>query len=47
MIWVTDEVALTAGQPLDDRTWLVAAQEIEPTDESWYVRATALCALVP
>ncbi len=46
MIWVTDGIALTASQPLDDGAWLAAAQEIVPTEESWFIRASAVCAAV-
>jgi hypothetical protein len=39
-------VVLTASQPLDDRTWLAAAREVNPTDESWVLQAKAVCAAV-
>ncbi|MBD0337669.1 MAG: collagen-like protein [Thermoleophilia bacterium] len=46
MIWVTERVILTASQPLDDHTWLAAARELDPTDEDWFVRVTAICGSV-
>jgi hypothetical protein len=46
MIWVTDGVTLTASQPLDDGAWLAAAQEVTPTEESWFIRGSAVCAAV-
>lgn len=38
-------VALTTSDSLGDRSWIAAAQELVPTDEEWYVHATAICAI--
>jgi hypothetical protein len=38
-------VALTTSDSLGDRAWIAAAHEIVPTDEEWYVHATAICAV--
>lgn len=44
MIWITRNVALTASHPIDEDSWLAAAQEITPTDEDWFLRVNAICA---
>lgn len=44
MIFVPDGLVLTASHPLDDTAWLAAARESTPTDDSWFLRATAICA---
>lgn len=47
MISVPAGVALTASQPVDDNTWVVAAREVDPTDTEWFLRATISCAGLP
>jgi len=46
MVHPSTAVALTANDPVDERTWVVAAQELEPTDEPWMLRARAFCIAV-
>ena len=46
MIWMEDGVALVASHPHDDTTWLAAAREVVPTEKSWFLRASAICAAV-
>ena len=47
MIYSVAGVALTANQPVDERTWVAAAREINPTDVDWGLQAKAVCAAVP
>jgi hypothetical protein len=44
MIAIPRGVVLTASHPFDEDTWLAAAQEVEPTEVEWFVRAVAICA---
>jgi hypothetical protein len=46
MIWTPDGLVLTASHPLEDGAWLAAARELVPTNESWFLRANAICAAV-
>ena len=39
-------VALSANDPVDERTWVVSAHEVVPTDESWFLRVRAFCVSV-
>jgi hypothetical protein len=32
---------------VSDTTWVVAAREVEPTDEEWFLSVRAICAQVP
>lgn len=47
MISIPREVALTASHPLDEDSWLAAAQEIAATETEWFLRASAVCAATP
>lgn len=47
MIFVPDGIALTASHPFDDTGWLAAAHETVPTEQEWFLRANAVCAVVP
>jgi hypothetical protein len=47
MIFVADGVAVIASHPYDDTVWLAAAHEIVPTEQDWFLRANAVCAVVP
>jgi hypothetical protein len=44
MIFVPAGLVLTANHPLDDRTWLGVARELQPTDAEWFLRVNAICA---
>lgn len=46
-IWSPTHVALTANDPVDDRTWVVKARETEPKDEEWFLEVRAFCAAIP
>jgi hypothetical protein len=43
MIFVPAGLVLTANHPLDDRTWLGVARELQPTDAEWFLRVNAIC----
>jgi hypothetical protein len=47
MIFVPEGVALTASQPLDDRSWLAKAREVNATDVGWFLRVHIICAAAP
>ena len=47
MISIPRGVVLTASHPIDDNTWLAAAQEVVPTDVEWFLRIDAFCAHTP
>jgi hypothetical protein len=44
MISIPGDVVLTANHPVDDDTWVAAAQEVEATDVEWFLRVNAVCA---
>ena len=47
MISIPRGVVLTASHPLDEDTWLAAAQEVTPTDVEWFLRVDVVCAAAP
>ena len=46
MIWIPRGVALTANQAVDEDTWVAKAQEVTPTEESWFLNVTVVCGSV-
>jgi hypothetical protein len=47
MAWTPGHVALLVSQPVSDTLWYVAARELQPSDEEWYLQVRAYCAQIP
>jgi hypothetical protein len=47
MAWTPSHVGLLVNEPVEDALWYVAARELQPSDQEWFLHVRAFCAQIP